>query len=113
MFGWAALRKVRQLEADLAAARIVAAEAASQLEAIGRAQAVIEFTLDGVVISANTNFLEATGYQLGEIVGQHHRMFVTKAERDSHAYSAFWAALRQGEFRSGEIRRVSKSGAEI
>jgi methyl-accepting chemotaxis protein len=113
MFGWAAFRKVGQLEADVAAARIIGAEAASQLEAIGRAQAVIEFTLDGMIVSANANFLRASGYQLPEIVGRHHRIFVTQAERESEAYKAFWAALRQGEFRSGEIRRVAKNGAEI
>ena len=34
-----------------------------QVQAIGRSQAVIEFNLDGTIITANENFLAAVGYR--------------------------------------------------
>ena len=53
-----------------------AAEAKAELAALGKSQAVIEFELDGTIITANENFLSAVGYALHEIVGKHHSMFV-------------------------------------
>lgn len=81
--------------------------------AIGRSQAMIEFKPSGEVISANELFLKTTGYQLGEIEGQHHRMFCDKELAQSDEYARFWDALRAGEFRSGEFKRVGKTGEEI
>ena len=66
-------------------------EDAGKIAAIARAQAVIEFNLDGTIITANDNFLAAVGYALSEIQGKHHSMFVGPGERDSSAYRAFWA----------------------
>ena len=85
----------------------------SQIAAIGKSQAVIEFNLDGTIIAANANFLAATGYALPEIKGQHHRMFVEPAERAGAAYAEFWAALNRGEFQGGEYKRVGKGSKEI
>ena len=59
------------------------ADLGGQIAAIGKSQAVIEFNLDGTIITANENFLQALGYTLGEIKGKHHSMFVDPAERDS------------------------------
>jgi methyl-accepting chemotaxis protein len=105
--------KVVKYAIDVTDARVASAESASQLEAIGRSQAVIEFTLDGTILTANENFLRVMGYRLPEVVGQHHRMFVTKSDRDSEAYLAFWEALGHGEFRSGEFRRVAHMGRDV
>src|SRR5689334_12776667 len=69
----------------------------AQLAAIGRALAVIEFALDGTIITANKNFLDALGYRLDEIKGKPHSTFVPPSERDSAEYRAFWAALKRGE----------------
>ena len=66
------------------------------LEAISKSQAVIEFNLDGTIITANENFLGALGYRLEEIVGQHHRMFVDPAYAQSAEYREFWDRLRRG-----------------
>jgi methyl-accepting chemotaxis protein len=74
---------------------------------------VIEFNLDGTIIRANENFLATLGYTLGEIQGQHHRMFVEQAERDSAAYGEFWAMLGRGQFQAGEYKRVGKGGKEV
>ncbi len=75
--------------------------------------AVIEFDLDGTVLTANDNFLGALGYTLPEIQGQHHSMFVDEAARNSDAYRAFWAKLNRGEFDAGEYKRIGKGGREV
>ncbi|GGA57856.1 methyl-accepting chemotaxis protein [Pelagibacterium lentulum] len=87
--------------------------AASKIDAINRSQAVIEFNLDGTIRTANANFLAATGYELEEIVGQHHSMFVEPDHARSEAYRDFWHRLGQGEFVAGEFKRVAKGGREI
>jgi len=86
---------------------------AHKLVAINRSQAVIEFDLDGIIRDANENFLNALGYRLDEIVGNHHRMFVESSEATSDAYAQFWKRLNQGEFFSSEYKRITKSGEEI
>jgi len=82
-------------------------------QAIGRSQAVIEFAMDGVVIGANQNFLDALGYTLAEVKGRHHSMFVEPEMRDSATYAAFWASLKRGEFQAGEYKRIAKGGRMI
>ena len=86
---------------------------AAQVAAASRSQAVIEFDTDGTIVTANENFLAAMGYQLEEIRGRHHRMFVDPREADGAAYREFWAALRRGEYKAGEFKRVGKSGREV
>lgn len=88
-------------------------DAQAQLNAINKSQAVIEFTLDGTIITANANFLNALGYQLEEIVGKHHSMFADAAYRSSPEYRAFWEKLGRGEFDSGQYLRIGKGGKEI
>jgi methyl-accepting chemotaxis protein len=84
-----------------------------QVDAIGRSQAVIEFDLDGTVLTANDNFLKALGYSLPEIVGKHHGLFVEPAYRDSPAYKDFWNKLRRGEFIADQFCRIAKGGKEV
>jgi methyl-accepting chemotaxis protein len=105
--------KVIKFASDITAQKIRSMEDAGKIAAIGRAQAVIEFNLDGTIITANENFLNALGYPLSEIRGKHHSMFVAPAERESAAYREFWAGLNRGEFRSGEYKRFGKGGKEI
>jgi methyl-accepting chemotaxis protein len=105
--------KVVKFATDITAQKIRSMEDAGKIAAIGRAQAVIEFNLDGTIISANDVFLKVLGYELAEIRGKHHSMFVAPAERESAAYREFWAALNRGEFRSGEFKRFGKGGREI
>ncbi len=90
-----------------------AANAIAQAAAIGKSQAVIEFNLDGTIITANQNFLDALGYRLDEIQGKHHSMFVEPGERDSAEYRAFWANLNRGEYQAAEYKRLAKGGREI
>jgi len=86
---------------------------AAQSAAVSRSQAVIEFSLDGTIVTANENFLNALGYSLSEIEGKHHRMFVDPVERDSAAYRDFWAALNRGEYQAAEYKRIGKGGKEV
>ncbi|WPP00552.1 methyl-accepting chemotaxis protein [Pseudomonas sp. HR96] len=78
-----------------------------------RSTAVIEFNLDGKVITANEMFLGAMGYSVGQIKGQHHRMFCTSEETSSDAYNRFWERLRRGEYVAGRFERVNSSGQPV
>lgn len=102
--------KVVKYASDITQQKLRDADFSGQIEAINRSQAVIEFTTDGQIKNANDNFLNALGYNLNEITGNHHSMFVTQEERDSNDYRNFWDSLRRGEFRSGEFQRVGKNG---
>jgi PAS domain S-box-containing protein len=86
---------------------------AGMLEAISKSQAVIEFALDGTVQNANANFLNALGYSLEEIKGQHHSIFVEPAYKQSPEYRLFWEKLGRGEYDAGQYKRIGKGGKEI
>jgi len=83
------------------------------IDALNRSQAMIEFHLDGTIVTANYNFLQAVGYTLDEIVGRHHSMFVEDSYRNTREYREFWAKLNRGEFTIGEYKRVGKGNREI
>lgn len=85
----------------------------AQVNAISRSQAVIEFKPDGTILKANENFLNAMGYQMDEIAGQHHRIFMDPEEAGSPAYQQFWNTLAGGQFQSSEYKRKKKNGQEI
>jgi methyl-accepting chemotaxis protein len=105
--------KVVKFATDVTEQKLSTANFAGQIAAIGKSQAVIEFNMDGTIISANGNFLGATGYVLDEVLGRHHSMFVDPAERDSAAYREFWAALNRGEYQAAEYKRIGKGGKEV
>ncbi|PPQ26227.1 methyl-accepting chemotaxis protein [Rhodopila globiformis] len=88
-------------------------DAAAQVAAIHRSQAIIEFAMDGAILTANKNFLDVLGYTLPEIQGRHHSMFLEPAYRDSDDYRQFWAALNRGEFQAAEYKRIGKGGKEV
>jgi methyl-accepting chemotaxis protein len=105
--------KVIKFAADITAAKLRQANFESQIDAIGRSQAVIEFELDGTIINANQNFLSTVGYGLDEIKGRHHRIFVEKQEASSPEYAKFWQTLASGQFLQAEYKRIRKNGDEI
>ncbi len=82
----------------------------AQIEGIGKLQAFIEFKMDGTIVTANDNFLNAMGYRLDEIKGQHHRIFAEESFARSSEYKDFWAKLNQGQSFSGEFKRIGKGG---
>jgi methyl-accepting chemotaxis protein len=108
-----ALQAKHQFRSDEMFGRKSRVDAQAQIEAIGRSQAMIEFNIDGTIITANKNFLDALGYRLDEIQGKHHSMFVPADQRDSTEYKAFWAALNSGEYQAREFKRIAKGGREV
>jgi methyl-accepting chemotaxis protein len=86
---------------------------AGMLAALDRAQATIEFTLDGKVVGANENFLGALGYSAEEVKDKHHSIFVDQEYKNSPDYRAFWEALKRGEFQSGEYKRIGRNGSDV
>jgi methyl-accepting chemotaxis protein len=89
------------------------ADYAGQIAAIHKSQAVIEFSLDGIILTANQILLSAMGYALEEIKGQHHRIFVESAYRTSAEYQHFWRELANGKVQSGEFKRFGKHGKVV
>ncbi|NOZ52559.1 MAG: PAS domain S-box protein [Gammaproteobacteria bacterium] len=85
----------------------------SQISAINKSQAVVEFNMDGTVITANDNFLNIMGYTLSEIQGQHHSMFVDPSFRETTDYRQFWDRLNRGEYEASEYKRIGKHGKEV
>lgn len=86
---------------------------AGQIAAIGKVQAVIEFALDGTILTANENFLRLVGYTLEEVKNQQHRMFVDPTYASGSEYRQFWADLASGRSQTGRFRRQGKDGKEI
>ncbi len=84
-----------------------------QLDALTRAQAIVHFDPSGTICDANGVFLAMLGYELHEIVGRHHSMFVPLEEADTEAYESFWEALRRGVHQTATFKRLGKGGREI
>ncbi len=105
--------KVVKFAADITQSKLTDIDRKGKIEAIGRAQAVIEFTPDGKVLTANDNFLKVMGYALAEIEGQPHSLFCDPDYVQSPAYKDFWTDLRAGKLQADEYRRVGKGGCEV
>ncbi|MED5612865.1 PAS domain-containing methyl-accepting chemotaxis protein [Janthinobacterium sp. P210005] len=105
--------KVIKFATDITATKRRNADYEGKIDAISKAQAVIEFRLDGTVLDANDNFLKSVGYTLDEIKGKHHRMFCLPDYANSDDYAQFWHKLGQGQFDAGEYKRLTKDGREI
>ncbi|MQG93649.1 PAS domain S-box protein [Pseudomonas sp. MN1F] len=85
----------------------------SLIKALMRSTAVIEFNLDGEVLTANDRFLQTVGYSLEQVRGKHHRMFCGPEEANSAGYQAFWDKLRRGEYVADRFKRVDAHGRTI
>jgi len=105
--------KVVKFATDVTAVKLRNAEYEGKVQAISRAQAVIEFELDGTVISANENFLRIFDYGLDEVVGKHHRIFCDPGYAESPEYAEFWQKLGRGEYDAGEFKRIHKDGTAV
>ena len=105
--------RVIKFATDITSQKAINTELSGKVNAISKSQAVIEFNIDGTIISANDNFLKVTGYELNELKGKHHRMLVPLKEAESQAYRNFWDKLNRGDYDSGEYKRIAKGGKEI
>lgn len=105
--------KVIKFATDVTGTRIKNAEFESKIDAISKAQAVVEFDMDGVIQCANDNFLSVMGYDITDIRGEHHRMFCEPDYASSADYKRFWQKLNRGEFDSGRYKRIGNHGKEV
>ncbi len=105
--------RVVKYATDVSKQKAEFADLSGKVEAIGRSQAVIEFNLDGTIITANENFLKTLGYTLAEVQGKHHSLFVEPAYKESAEYRDFWEKLRRGEFQAAQYKRIGKGGKEV
>ena len=105
--------RVIKVATDVTEQKLRSVDHQGQLEAIHRSRGMIEFSLDGTILSANANFLATVGYTLAEVQGRHHSLFVDPTEREGQAYRGLWDALARGEFQRAEFRRFGKDGREI
>ena len=92
--------------------RLLNLDYASQIAAIGRSQAIMEFSVDGIILKANDNVLKALGYTMEELAGRHHRMLMGNLELGAQ-YEAFWAELNAGRYQTGQYRFFGKDGREV
>ncbi|WP_218062773.1 PAS domain-containing methyl-accepting chemotaxis protein [Phaeobacter sp. B1627] len=105
--------KIVKFANDLTESKEIAVEFEAKLNAVSRSQAVIEFDLEGTILSANTNFLNLMGYDAEEVVGQKHKMFCEEEYAASESYREFWKQLARGEFAAGEYKRLGRGGREV
>src|SRR3712207_1089743 len=105
--------KVVELVTNRTEAMQEVTEQRGAVSAMDRSQAVIEFALDGTVLTANSNFLDLMGYRLQEVSGKHHRMFVDPVQAAGDEYAQFWQRLAQGAFAGGVYRRLAKGRREV
>jgi methyl-accepting chemotaxis protein len=98
---------------DVTEAKRKTAEFEGKIQAIDRAQAIIEFELDGTCLTANENFLRIFGFRLDEVQGQHHRIFCEPGYAETAEYTEFWQRLGRGEYETGEFKRLAKDGSEV
>ena len=99
--------------AEEAQAQRVAAELKARIAALDKAQATIEFGLDGTILAANENFLRLMGYSLAEIQGKHHSLFAEAGVSTSPEYRQFWDKLNRGEPDAGQYKRIGQGGREV
>jgi methyl-accepting chemotaxis protein len=105
--------KIIKMATDVTKQKMLDAENAGKIEAIGKAMSIIEFNLDGTILSANDNFLKTLGYNLDEIKGKHHRMFCDASYANTSNYKELWNNLARGEFESGRYMRIGRGGKVV
>jgi methyl-accepting chemotaxis protein len=105
--------KVIKFATEITENRMRNAEYEGKVSAIGKAQAVIEFDMQGHVLVANENFLDVMGYYLDDIKGEHHRIFCDADYAASAEYKRFWQKLNRGEFDSGRYKRLGNNKKTI
>ena len=88
-------------------------ELKNRLNAINSSNAVIEFDLNGIILDANEKFQSVMGFPLENIVGKHHRVFVTEKYENSNEYIDFWNSLKNGEFITGQFERIKSDGTVV
>lgn len=107
------VQRIIKFATDVSSEVLEYARYESQMSAVNRAQAVIEFSPDGTIMDANDNFLKLMGYSIGEIRGKKHEIFVPSTQRESKEYLDFWKRLRSGKYQTAEFERIAKGGRSV
>lgn len=107
------VHRIVKYATDITKQKLAFADYEGQLSAIDRAQAVIQFNMDGTIVSANQNFLDVMGYTIGEVQGKHHSMFADPEYAKGDEYKTFWERLNKGEYFVSEFQRFGKNGEEV
>ncbi|MEY8883395.1 PAS domain S-box protein [Donghicola sp. XS_ASV15] len=107
------IAKIVEVAQDITTNRMRNADFEGKVKALDRAQSIVEFDTDGRIIHANKNYLALMGYQPGDVIGEHHSMFVSPEVAASAAYAEFWAKLTRGEYHTGEYVRIGKDNKEV
>ncbi|MEZ5633152.1 PAS domain-containing protein [Nitrosomonas sp.] len=102
--------KVAKIATDVTREKL---EVVGQLDAISKAQAAIEFSMDGKITSVNDNFLEMFGYASNEVVGQHHSLLLDAGGKSSSEFKEFWERLNRGEQNNGQYKYIRRNGNEV
>jgi len=107
------LERFVSIQSNVTETKQKALESSTQIEAISRAQAVIEYKMDGTIVDANDNFLRLFGYSLDELKGRNNSLLVDDQFQRSSDFTDFWARLNRGEHQTGDYKRIGKGGREI
>ncbi|TDK54095.1 methyl-accepting chemotaxis protein [Pseudomonas moraviensis] len=107
------IRHISFYASDLTRTIEASREHENLIGALVRSTAVIEFDLNGNVLSANDRFLNGMGYSLAQIKGKHHRTFCAPDEYNSAEYQNFWRRLNSGEFVAGRFKRIDSHGRTV
>lgn len=107
------VEKVIKLAVDITEQKRINNDNRSQIDAINKSSAVIEFSMDGKVLTANQNFLKLMGYKISDIKGKHHKIFCEQEYAKSDDYKNFWKALNEGQFIADQFKRITKDGGEV
>lgn len=105
--------KIIKIAADITTNVVDRVEASSVKSAVNNGWASVEFSVDGMVLDANSNFLDLMGYPANEVIGKHHRIFCFDSYVSSPDYKSFWKDLGNAEIKSGEFNRIDKYGKEV
>lgn len=90
-----------------------AQEHRSLLAALNRSMAMISFTPQGTIVSANDNMLALMGYRLDEARGQSHAVLCLPEFVASDDYRRHWQRLARGEFITGRFERINRRGERV
>ncbi len=90
-----------------------AQEHRSLLAALNRSMAMIAFTPQGTIVSANDNMLALMGYRLEEACGQSHAVLCPPEFAASDDYRRHWQRLARGEFITGRFERLNRRGERV
>lgn len=80
---------------------------------INKARCIIELNAKGEITHLNKNMLRVLGYNETELLTQHHRALLSRAEASKSTYEAFWYGLNHGESQLGTFNMITKAGKEV